>query len=62
MYSNRDCFLSTKCVYVGVAGSIPQKFLLYNNAGHVKTRSFKTVCIDKWILSSESSFYLEFIA
>jgi len=56
MNSNRDCFLSTECVYVS------QKFPAHNNVALVKTSTYKTVCISKWIHSSESSSYWDFLA
>jgi hypothetical protein len=56
--SNRDCFLSTECVYVGLV-STSQKFLAHNNVALVKTRAYKTMCMGKWIHSSESSFWLK---
>jgi len=47
MNNNKDCFFSKECVYMRVA----HQFVACNNAGHLKTRSFKTVCMDKWIHS-----------
>jgi len=41
--------------------STPQKFLVHNNVGLVKTRAFKAVQMGKWIYSSESSFYFKFL-
>jgi hypothetical protein len=39
--SNRDYLLTTECIYVGVTGSTPQKFLAHNNNAHVVTRISK---------------------
>jgi hypothetical protein len=42
--------------------STPQKFPAHNNITLIKIRAYKIVCMGKWIHSSESSFYLEFLA
>jgi len=42
--------------------STPHNFLAHNNIAHVKSKSFKTVCMGKWIHASEFSFCLEFLA
>jgi hypothetical protein len=42
--------------------STPQKFLEHYIVALVKTRAFKTAWIGIWSNSSESSFYMEFLA
>jgi len=37
-------------------------FPAHNNTALVKTRAYETVCIGKWIHSSEFCFYLDFLA
>jgi len=49
--NNRDCFLSTRWVYVEWLVCTPQKFLAHNSTAYVKPRSSK---LGKWIYSSES--------
>jgi hypothetical protein len=38
------------------------KFVAHNNVALVETKALKTVCMGRWIYSSEYSFYLEFLA